>query len=154
MSLRATGASSSITALTVASSARSLRTSATSSTTASRVAERTISTSSAEASASVGTVLTLAPMDQAPPDSLDRARKVVELVSTLVGVGLSVWLLYDMTKDNPLGPSAQVRWWWERRRQRSAHKRAELREVGLFALDLALYLDREVTAWKSTYPLK
>lgn len=80
---------------------------------------------------------------------LDRTKKLVDIFTGLACAAVLVWQLYDLTKDDPLGPAGQVRWWWSQRQREQERRRRERLEVVGWALDLVLYLEREVDRWAS-----
>ena len=79
---------------------------------------------------------------------LDKAQKIVLIVETLVGVAVTLWWLWDMQKDDPLGLPAQITRWWDARKRDMLRRRREARELAEWAIDLDLFLLREIERWK------
>jgi hypothetical protein len=92
----------------------------------------------------------MADEDVAAETGLDKVHKAVMIVNIVVGLGVTLWFLWDMEKDNPLGWPAQLRRWWEHRAWQARLARREYMDLANFGLDLGLYLEREVERWKST----
>lgn len=81
-------------------------------------------------------------------DGLDKARQIALLIETLAGIALTAWFVWDASKDDPLGLPAQVSRWWEERRARAARRRRERIELAELAIDIDLFLVREIERWK------
>lgn len=91
--------------------------------------------------------------DQAVSDSeeqgaLDRAQKIATIANILVGIAVTVWMLYDWKKDDPLGWPAQIKRRWAANKRERERRRREQIEQASFAIELALYLERKVEEWR------
>lgn len=92
--------------------------------------------------------------EEAPEEAnaLDQLHRVITVLEACAGLAVTVWFLWDMTKDDPLGIPAQLRRWWEAKARERLRRRRERYEIANFGLELLLYLEREVNKWRTTAP--
>lgn len=80
-------------------------------------------------------------------EAYERAEHIAQIISLLAGVAVTVYVLLDMTRSDPLGPQAQLARWWEDYQRRRRRQREEYLDVANFGLELSLYLERWVNRW-------
>jgi hypothetical protein len=83
-------------------------------------------------------------------EAAEKLYRTLRLVEVGVGVAVSLWLVWQMDKDNPLGLVAQLRTRWEAARRTARLRRAVALEQACWALDLGMYLEREVSRWATS----
>lgn len=79
---------------------------------------------------------------------LAKMEKIASILSVAASVAITLWWVWDMESDDPLGLPAQVRRWWAARRVVAARRRREALEIAELAIDIDLFLLREIERWK------
>ena len=79
-----------------------------------------------------------------PPDDdeLAKVQRIVYIVYLAAAIVGTVWYMYELEKEDPLGWPASVRSWWEQRQRERLRRHRERIDAGNLVIETALFLER------------